>query len=326
MGEVILTKTQAALETVKGTPVAATRKVYGTCQLNRQQDLKLREEHGQFSQVVGTGGTYLGLIEATGSAEDDSLSYEDAPWWCQLGVKGGVAGVLQGTLGYLYTFVPSESTDDLKTGTFEGSDETQGWQMPYGMVDQLTLSGALGEAWKLRASLLGADLTPATLTPAIPNRTTEPIEMQATKLYIGAGGAVPVTQITGMFIDFELTINNNIRRKYFAGEGSAMKSHGRLLREVTCQFTFEETADAISERANWVGKTERTIKVEATGTQIEVGQNKKATLILPGLWETWQIGARESNRIFTMRMRAVYDLTLTYQFSLAFENALATLP
>lgn len=315
MGERVLTVTEAVLEAVRGTPVTPpTRRVYGTTDLTKVQPLVLRDEQvGQFSQLVGPESAVLGSIEAGGTHTED-VTYEDLPWWALLGLKGGVAGVVSAVTAITRTFNPSETVDDIKTATFYQNDETQGWRMPFGMVEEIELSGAVGQPWQMRCALIGATLDPVA-TPADPGARVgrETIRMGNTKLYVGAAGADPAAQVLGTFIDFRLLIKNNIVRKFFGDGTDQMGSVGREHRVVECDFTFEETAAALTERTNWGTNVPRVVAIEAQGSPIAGSTgpvNRKARLIIPGMWDGWTLGNRVSNRIFTMKLRGLYDIAL----------------
>lgn len=332
MPERVLTVTEAVLEAVRGTPVTpGTRRVYGTTDLTKTQPLVLRDEQvGQFSQLVGPESAVLGSLEAGGTHTED-VTYEDISWWGLLALRGDVAPILSAITAYTRTFNPTETVDDLKAATFYSADNSAtAWQMPFGMVDEFEISGAVGQPWSLRCALIGSDLTPVA-TPADPGARVgrETVRMGVTKLYIGAAGADPAAQVLGTFIDFRLAIRNNIRRKYFGDGTDKMGGIGREHREIECDFTFEENAASLAERVNWVSNTPRVVAIEAIGSDIAGSTGpvkKKVRLVIPGMWDGAALGVRTSNRIFTMKLRGLYDIPLGKQFSLVNVNGVAILP
>lgn len=328
MAERVATVTEAALETVRGTPVTPpTRRVYGTTDLSKTQPLVLRDEQvGQFSQLVGPEAAVLGSIEAGGTHTED-VTYEDIPWWSLLALKGGVAAVVSAVTAQTRTFTPSETVDDLKTATFYNDDRVQTRRMPFGMVDEFEISGAVGSPWSMRCALIGANLTKVS-TPTDPGARPgrETVRMGNTKLYIGAAGADPAGQVTGTFIDFRLLVRNNIRRKFFGDGTDAMSDVGREHREIECDFTFEQTAFSMTEEDDWSGNVARVVAIEAIGSAIAGSTGpvmKKVRLVLPGMWDGWTLGWRTSNRIFTMKLRGYYDIALGYQMRLVSVNGIA---
>lgn len=335
MGERVLTITAAKIEAVRGTPEASpTRRIYGTTDLTKVQPLVLRQEDvGQFSQLVGPESAVLANIEAGGTHNED-VTYEDLPWWAYHALKGkaAVAAVLSDVAAYTRTFDPSETVDNLDTSTFFQQDESapSPMRMGLGIVDEWEITGAVGQPWAMRCTLLGSDLlqlgAPTPFTDPGARAGRETVRMGNTKLYIGAAGSDPAAQVTGTFIDFRLLVRNNIRRKYFGDGTDTMSSTiGREHREIECDFTFEATAAAYAEKANWSGNTPRVVSVEALGTNIPttvVPTKKKARLVMPGMWDGWALSARSSNRIFTMKLRGLYDIGFGKQFRLVSTNGL----
>jgi hypothetical protein len=326
-GEVTLRKTQAALETTRGTDLAATRKVYTKGQMTKDLNFQVPEEdRGTFiKQYRSTLGVAIAAFPQTGGA-----TYEDLPWWCQLWLKGGVTGVLSNVAVYTYTFVPTPGTDDIKSATFEWGDDTQAFQMNFGMVDTFDITGALDSFWHLDIGVIGANMDTTTFTGALSDRTTEDINTYLTKLALGAAGAVPSSYMTGRFISFKLSGKNNLNRKWFAdGTSPAIGGMGRGKREFTLEVTMEGNAATITERGVWEAGTNRVARVTATGSNIPASSPttaKSADIIVPGKWSAYVVGERETNTIFTGTLMSEYDGTLTYDISVAIANALATLP
>lgn len=327
MGEVALRKLQAGIETTRGTAVAATRKVYATANMTKDVALMApMEDRGTF---VRNYRSVQGVTEAAMTAEAGA-SYEDLAWWFQLMLKGGVTGVVRGITAYDYTFVPSGTTDDLKSATFEWGDETQAFQMPYGMVDSWSIEGTTGDFWKLNATLIGSDMAPITFTAALGDRIVEDVNMYLTKLAIGVPGAVPSSYMTGRFISFKLSGNNGLARKYFAdGAAPTIGGMGRAKRELTLELTFEGNAATITERGVWVTGTSRVARITALGSVIagSTGSIQRTVdIVFPGRWQGFAVGDRDTNTIFTAVMRNEYDATLAYDISAVVTNAVAALP
>lgn len=331
MAERVLTISAAKIEAARGTPeISPTRRIYGTTTLTKVQPLIMRnEEVGQFSQLVGPETAVLGAIEAGGTHTED-VTYEDLPWWAFLGLKGGVAAVLSALTVQTRTYDPTETVDDLKGATFFNQatdDANSAEQMGFGLVDEMEITGAVGQPWAMRCALIGSNLLPVAAFVDPGARTgREAVRMGNTKLYVGAAGADPAAQVTGTFIDFRLLIRNNFRRKFFGDGSDVMQAVGREFREIECDFTFEETTASRAERTNWSSNTPRVIAIEATGSVIagSTGNiNKKVRLVIPGMWDGYAHGLRTSNRTYTMKLRGLYDIGFGKAFRLIVANGLA---
>lgn len=327
MGEVALRKLQAALEVTRGLDLPATRKVYATGHMEKNIDLIApMEDRGTF---ISNYRSSLGVVTSS-LPLDGGVSFEDLPWWLQMALKGGVAGVLRAVTAYDYTFVPTPGTDDLKSATFEWGDDTQAFQSNYCMVDTMEITGVLNSFWTFSVGIIGTDMATTTFTGALGDRTVEDVNMYLTKLAIGAAGSVPSSYMTGRFIGFKLSINNNLARKYFAdGVAPTLGGIGRGKREFTLEITFEGNAATVTERGVWEAGTNRVARITATGSAIAGSTGpvlRTVDIVFPGKWSAFAVGERDTNTIFVATMRNEYDAALAYDLSVVATNALVTLP
>lgn len=328
-GEVVLRRTQAGLETVRGTAVAATRKVYGRGGMNKNVPpiRPADEDRGSFTDNFRS---QPGLIEAS-FPFDGSVTYEDHAWWSQLWLKGGVAGVLRAITAYDYTHTPTEGTDDLKTATFEWGDNVQAFEGAFGMVDTFEITAAIAEQWRFSAGIFLDDKAKTTFTGAIADRTVEDVLMRTSKLAVGAAGALPASYMTGRFIGFRLAGANALERKHFADGGASQKytGIGRSKRHFELEVTFEGNAATIAERDIWEAGTARVARILAEGSDIagSTGPVKRTVdIAIAGKWNAFPVGERGPNTIFTAVLEGEYDATLGYVLRQITTNALATLP
>jgi len=329
MGETVLRKTQAALESARGTDLPTTRKVYGVGMMDDKPNI-VQIDDEQRGTFVNSYRSYPGLVKAK-FPFSGSVTYEDLAWWLQLALKGGVTGVLSNTTVYTYTFVPTQSTDDLKSATWEWGDDTQAWESHFGMVDKFEISAALDEALKFKAEILVDDWSTTTFTGAISDRTgLEDALTHLSKCAIGNAGAVPSSYLTGRFIGWKFSIDNQLNPKFFAdGAGTKYTGMGRKRRLYTLECTFEGNAATVTEKANFDSGTARVVRITASGSNIAGSSPttaKSIDLVLPGIWKTYDIGDRDTNTIFTGMLAGQYDATLGYDLSVAVANALVTLP
>jgi len=270
----------------------------------------------------------LGIVEAAFPV-DGGCSFEDLAWWFQMALKGGVVGVVRGVTAYDYVFTPSSTTDDVKSATFEWGDETQAFQMNYGMVESFEIDGSLNSNWKFTANVVGSDMATTTFTGAIGDRTVEEVSTYLSKLAIGPTGAVPSAYMTGRFIGFKISIKNAFTRKYFAdGTSPALGGMGRGKREISTELTFEGNSASVVERGVWEAGTKRVARLTATGTAIAGSTGpiyKTVDIILPGVWDAYEINDRETNTIFVATLMSEYDVALAHDFSATVTNGLSTL-
>jgi hypothetical protein len=329
MGEVALRKIQAAIEATRGLDLAATRKVYAKGMMTKDVVLlRPEEDRGTFIKNYRSAqGIVTAAFPITGG-----LTYEDLPWYAELAIKGSVTSTVVDTTVRRWAFVPTASVDDLQTATFEWGDDTQAFQMNYGMVDTLEISGeaATGGFWAFSAGIIGTDMAKTTFTGALGERVVEDINMFLTKCAIGAAGAVPSSYMTGRFIGFKFNLNNGLMRKFFAdGTVPTLGGIGRNKREITLEVTMEGNAATVTERDAYEAGTSRVVRITALGTTIAGSSPthaRTADLIVCGKWRSFEIGERDTNTIFTGVLEAEYDATLTYDMSLTVDNLVTSFP
>lgn len=332
--EVILLQLQAALESVRGTDLAATRKVYAqfTPSYTRTP-----------MDFMDTSGTFEGRRrfaygrEKAGGTATDICTYEDLAWWLQMLIKGGVAGAGDGgtPIAYTYSFVPSLATDDLKSAVFEFGDSGNPYQIGQMMANSWTLrmdaDNDSEPGWMLDVELIGRDLTATTFTAALTDRATEVILARGTKLYIDdAGGTIGSTQKTGSLIKCSITVNNNIHYKAFAEDVTYVAANkvGRGARTLDAQFTFEFDSDIEFAKYRAAIAAQRLIRLEQSGSQIHGASvvNKRMRLDMYGFWNSWSRSDREGNLTADFGLAGFFDQAAAKTFSAEIINALITLP
>lgn len=327
MGERLFVKHQAAIEATKGTDLAATRKVYGSGHWTEDAP-PIRPDDEERGSLTRHFRAWPGLVTA-GLPFAGTVTFEDLAWWFQLALKGGVTGAVRAVTAYDYIFVPSQTTDDLKSVTWETGDDTQAWEAHFGMVDKFEITGGIGGALTFTADMILDDWTTTTFTGAIGDRTVVDALMQNAKLAIGATGAVPSSYMTGRFIGFKFGIENGLARKFFAdGAGTKYTGVGRRRRLFYLEATFEGNAATITERAFFDSKTARVARLLVEGTDIagSTGPVKRTIdIIIPGIWTSYAESERETNTTFDARLESQYDSAIAYDLSATVTNGLSAL-
>lgn len=330
--EVILQKNQAGLENTRGTGVAATRIVYAQITPSFTRPLMDFEDHS---------GTYEGRRRVAyarsrvGFSAMDIATFEDLPWWLQMGVKGGVTGVDDGSGAYTYTFTPSSATDDLKSMSLEFNESGNPYEADQCMINSWTLrmdaDNDQEPGWMFDAEIIARDWTTTTYTGALSDRTTEVILARGTKLYIDdAGGTIGSTQKTGSLISASITVNNNLHFKAFAEDVTYVAANkvGRGRRTLDAQFTFEFDSDTeFAKYRNTTSPQQRLIRLEREGASpIHTTVYKRMRIDMYGYWNSWSRGDRQGNLTATFGFAGFYDESAAKTFQLAIVNALSSLP
>lgn len=330
--EDILLQAQSGIETVRGTNVPATRKVYAQITPSLTRPLSpFRNTTGTFQ---GRRRASYGRTKVAFSASDEA-TYQDLPWWFKFALKGGVTATTDAGVppAYPYIFVPTIATDDLNSMTLEFNESGNPYETGQVMVNSWTLrmdADNDGEpAWMFDAELIGRDWATTTFTAALANRTTEPILARGTKLYIDdAGGTLGATQKTGSLISCSISGNNNINYKAFAEDVTYVAANkvGRGEQTFDAQFTFEFENDTEFAKYRNTVAAQRMIRLEQSGAAaIHDAVYPRMRLDMYGYWSSWSRGTRVNNLVATFGFQGFFDDTAARTFSAEVVNASATL-
>jgi hypothetical protein len=167
-----------------------------------------------------------------------------------------------------------------------------------------------------------------TFTTGIADRTREMIAAPGTDLYIDTT-TIGTTAVTGKFISFSVTYQSGLNSfKRFMENISTFTAKPDLgKRRVMGQIRME--FDSTSEYQNFVNATARKIRIEQTGSAINVGPNtfKLARIDIPNaVWSEVTEDERNSNITATFGFRGFVDTVSGVPFTLTAKNTLATLP
>lgn len=326
--DLIFRKNQAAIESTRGTDLAATRLVYANITPSYERPLR------EFQDNSGTFETRRRLAyqrdRVTFSASE-LLTFEDIAWWGQLAWKGGVTGGA-GDGGtpemFTYTFTPTLATDDLKSITLEWNEPGNPYQSNQVMVNSWTIridpdneGGWLGDF-----EMLALNIATTSYTGSISDRTTEVIPAPGTKLYID-DTTIGSTQATGKFISASITGNNNIHYKAFGENvsGFAANKVGRGARTVDAQIVMEFDNDTEFAKFRAASGTQRFVRISSDGAVIHDAVVSNVQLNMNGYWSTIGWGDREGNIIATFGLSCFYNASSGYAFNAVVKNDVETL-
>lgn len=277
-GELWRQRVQAGKEVVYGTPVAATRILY-----TRDPVLTREREPREHRFATGTRDNVrartLGSVVAGGSFTMP-MSADEIIEWLLCGIQGSVTPTTPSgfTNGRQWQFRPGNTLDSM---TIEWDDGANVYE-EYGVyVDEINISGAVNGENTVTFTIFGKERVASTLTGALSERTPTFMEGWETKLFIDAAAATPgTTQIGGTLINWDITIQNGLGRKYTADNTLATNkvTIGELIVEAT--LTFEADQSSVdTELANWDAETARVVRVSFGNNEtIDAGTNEVQTL------------------------------------------------
>jgi hypothetical protein len=327
-GTIALERLQAGLESVRGTGVAATRRVYGqrgqawfTPAVDKTfLDESMSSFIKNYRHVVTRTGVTLGV--------PDYLTASDFAWWMQLAAKGGVTGVNSATTVYTYTFTPTAGSDDLKTATFEGQSDTQGYQFPYCLLDTFDVTWANGQPVQINAGLTAQQYIPQAVTGSISDRTgLNGLAGTNVKVFVdNAGGTIGTTPYAGV-LSGKWSLANNWTT-FSEGKGNLyFDTAVREVRSTTLELDiyFQDTI----ELAALASDVERLIRVQFTGPVItgSTGNIHEAVnLDFYGYHLTAAFSPNAAVRMVKMNAESQFDTTSSTDWAVSAITSNSTLP
>lgn len=307
-----------------GTAVAATRRMYF-----RPNDSRLTRERAPRPHRFATGGRQnqraftLGPQEISGTLVQP-LSASEIIELLLLSINGGVTPTGAGD-AKLWTFTPGTSLD---AATVEWHDGARAWRAIGCQGNSLKIAGNVRDETLVTCEILGREMELNALTGALSERTPDFIEGWETRLYIDDIGDTPgTTQVEGILINWEITIENMLARKFWAQNVNA--ATGMAIGELNAKatLTFEAASDdAADEFANWDAATQRLVRVHFGGNEeIEQDEHKEVIVDLPGAWEAFDLGGSdEGTRTYQLGLDYVYDETNAFGVQVLVNNDRAT--
>lgn len=262
-------KIQLGRESTAGTAVAATSIWRGPA-----TDIADESKHEFAEEDVGillpTDREYVPQKAAKLAMPETELTFEQILHILEAGIKVATP-TGTGPYVYTYTFPTSTTPNTIKTYTLETGNAVGGDvnEMEYSFVDEFSLSGAAGEAWKMSANWVGRQKSTSTFTGALSMVTVEEALFSKTSLYIDAtAGTVGTTAKNGVLTAAGIQVKTGVVPVWTADGNLYFYKHKFTRPEVTWNYTLELESDSgivAAERAAWVAKTLRLIQLKIVG-------------------------------------------------------------
>lgn len=324
-GELWRETVQIGKETVYGTAVPATRKIYG-------MDVSVTRERESRPYQFTTGGRdnvrgmTLGPVSAGGSIRIP-MSADEIIEWLLIGIKGAVVPSTPAGGVYLWTFTPGNTLDSATIRRDDGSGNVRVMSGVY--VDQITIAGSTAAEHNFTATLFGADVVAGTLTGALSDRTPTYMEGWQTNFYLDAFAGTPgTTQVVGSLVNWSVSIGNGLGRKYTAANTLAASAITFAPLTITAQVTIEASqAQAATEFTNWDAVTKRLMRLEFLGPANELAATYRrfVTIDLPLAWSAYDLNQSDANtRTYQLTGQYIYDATNAFGIQIRAQNARAT--
>lgn len=223
-----------------------------------------------------------------------------------------------------FAIFPS-TTFAVKVRNSSSNDGT--YNMVTGSTNTLTLSTG---TFILESSGSTVTIT-QTFTPSISIPTVEEAIFNKGKLYIDdVGGTIGTTQKSNTFLSFDLDFTTGWKGQP-TGDGRLDFSFAKYTKASwTLQVTFEHDGTATAEKAKWIAKTPRLIRIKVEGAALSVAGSvytyKTLIIDVPGIWVDFTaLENDDGNDTVTGTLKGGYDATAALGGQIIVVNSLSAL-
>jgi hypothetical protein len=323
------------LETVAGTAVPATRRIY-------LQDSDIGDSRDSTAVEFDTGdvnrvrAVTLGPTQAGGSA-NLLMSADELIEWGLVGYQSGVVAVaVSGETGnQMWSFVPSTALSSL---TLERDDGARTFKMAGVRVNQFTFSGDATGAATVGLDLFGVDYTTLGAFASVAQRSITYMQGYQMLFYVdafgtatwGATAGVAPTLIAGTLLNYQVTVGRNLSRVYTADNTLAANATIVGPLTVNATYTFKAAATPVTAELTAYGaETQRLVRVRHVGPASEAGMfagsSRTVDIDVAGKWSARTLsGDAQGVATYEFTLIGVYDSVNALTTRMRLKNARTT--
>lgn len=297
---------QAGLESTRGTPVAADKKLIGslsvTPEITWHRPTDERNSLANFRRAVAV-------------AKRSSLRYEADATYQQIidilsmASKGNITPSTPtgATNSRLWTFTPNLSASNAQDAyTIQYGDDTQAWIASFCMVSSLELSIALNQVLTLRAELFAHHAEKGSFTGSIADPTVVEIVANNLKVYIdNAWSGLGVTEFADLVTGGSIRLTTGLVPVKYADGLLNFSNFVEQRRNLELTLEMVVGSGAIAEYDAYVAGTTRAIRLKFTsGEEIEPGFNYTFTIDMLGKYSAAPeiFGERDGENLLSMQL------------------------
>ena len=323
----VFTSARAALEATRGTDLTPTRIIYAeafelTHEVATIRPEELRASYEGFFQA--TAGPEKSMVTMTGR-----MSYDDLIWHANMFYKAVASGTGAGA-DKLWTFTPTNTSDDVKTHTLQLGDSaaiatSPAVKLNYGMGDEFNLhyeKNDDGAATFSAKYLYAKALTQITaFTGSLSDRTTVPVSCNNTVIKIDTTTIGTTADSAVTAVDFTL---NLAPTPFYALDGTlaAQAVYRPNHRTWKCEITRQYSNS--TEFTAYVAKTVRKVRVLTTGAALG-GTNYIVQQDIYGVWTDRKYSETDGIVTEVLTLEPVFDTGTSTSTSLLVTNATAAI-
>ena len=319
----VFTSARAALEVTRGTAITPTRLIYGeSFALDHTVATIRAEEHRASYEPVYSGapGPERSLVTMTGRA-----TFEDLIWHANMFYKALAAASSGVPPNALWTFTPTNASDDVKTHSLQLGDAnaigtSPGISLAYGTGQTLNLhyeKNADGALTFSASYLYAKALTQITsFTGALSDRVTTPISCNNTVVKIDTTTIGTTADSAVTAVDFTLDLSPvpfYALDGTLAAQATYRPDFRRWKAEITRQY------NAATEFTAYVAKTVRKVRVLTTNSTNIVQQD------MYGVYTGRKYADVDGIVTEVLTLEPVFDTATSTSTSLSITNNIATI-
>lgn len=336
----LLETVQVGKETVKGTAVAATRRLIGDFRYRRIQDVYefLDQNSGVFARVPRQGVVTRHASQLEGRGP---LDYQQILLPLLSGMKGGVTGVGAGA-DKLWTFDPSTSVPPaLDAYTVEYTERSPNdnaeMEFAYGITDEIEITASTDNMTEMRYRMFGRASADSTMTAALAVPTNlildAPVRwgvfVDTTFAGIGA------TQILAQVYGFRWTYKGAVHPGFYLDNRSTLDFATEEYGRPECELELDVVHDPLSTafvQTQEAFKTAQTLQyIECRQTGATLGTSTYLVKLQGAYYHMADSmeergNDRDGNQIVRMHFGSAYDVTSGFHVKAIITNQIATFP
>jgi hypothetical protein len=316
---------QAAKETTYGTAVAtATRKLYFASDSLFAQNIESTAHHAAVGRRDNVIERTNGPQQPGGSV---SLPLDSAECMELFNLAIGAPVTTTpggGTTSRLHTYKPGNALPE--SATMQWDDGANAWRMTGTYVNSFEITGSASGDNMMSAELFAQGMTQQALAGVTTDRTPNFYLGWEAKLYLdNLGATAGTTAIPNTMINWTVTFNNQLDRKYTADNVNSMNKATIGELEVTAELLFEASqAASIAEYNHWLTDdvAGRLVRLEFGNNDVlEAALKSFITLDIPGKWTGIDLGQNDAGtRTYALSLGYKYDSVLAAGFQARLQN------
>lgn len=284
----LFSRINIAKETVRGTPVAPTRQLYGDYEGSFDEDLALDFHEGEnratrtrIAHATQTREAVAVKIATTNGVPFDLLPYAFA---CLNGGETGAGAGADKTWAQDPAMTGSNNPDSF---TLDVGDDVQNWRLQYVMWQTIKLSASQGGLTQLELNGFAQRAIKTTAAaPAANTAVKIPGSLWTMKFASSIAGLTAASVQLNLLRDWEIEINTGLTPQFYQDGNLYFGQHQESLDIAgSIAMTVDSTAGSVTEFYDkWKAQTMSFLRYRATGPALG-GSAYQASLDVPVIYE-----------------------------------------